>query len=497
MKYKNPILSGFYPDPSVCRVGDTYYLVCSTMHYFPGVPIFESKDLLNWKQIGNCLTRESQVALSDVPSSGGVFAPTIRYHDGRFYMVTTNSTSQKNFYIWTDDIHGTWSEPIYIDQDGIDTSLYFENGKTYFLSNGTADNGTGGIVQCEIDIVTGEKLTPSQCIWQGSGGRYLEGPHLYKINGRYLLLAAEGGTEYGHMVTCAIGDSPYGPFKGAPDNPLLTNRNLGGYALQAVGHGDLIQDENGAWWLIHLGFRQIGQWDPFHHIGRETFLTPVTFRADGFFDAGENGTCRLEFETDRIRDGVSQEFRTLDTFQTTDRELEWLWLRHPVREHYRWEENKLCLTGTAVTLDQPLSPTFLAIRQRGFHAEIRCNLSIDCGEAGITCYMDQSHHYEIALIKDETGFSVIERLNIGDIKSVQNRIPVSAGNAVLKIYANNYCYTFSAETEHGEQTLGSAQTRYLSSEVACGFTGVVIGLYAQNPQGENHAEFENFSCQYL
>ncbi|MBE6855403.1 MAG: glycoside hydrolase family 43 protein [Ruminococcus sp.] len=195
MKYKNPILSGFYPDPSVCRVGDTYYLVCSTMHYFPGVPIFESKDLLNWKQIGNCLTRESQVALSDVPSSGGVFAPTIRYHDGRFYMVTTNSTSQKNFYIWTDDIHGTWSEPIYIDQDGIDPSLYFENGKTYFMSNGTDDNGTGGIVQCEIDIVTGEKLTPSQCIWQGSGGRYLEGPHLYKINGRYLLLAAEGGTE--------------------------------------------------------------------------------------------------------------------------------------------------------------------------------------------------------------------------------------------------------------------------------------------------------------
>ncbi|MBO8464152.1 MAG: glycoside hydrolase family 43 protein, partial [Firmicutes bacterium] len=237
MFYTNPIIKGFYPDPSVCRVGDTYYLVCSSMQYFPAVPLFESKDLINWTQIGHCLTRESQIDLSTVPSSGGVFAPTIRYHEGRFYMCTTNSTSHRNFFVWTDNIYGEWSEPIYIEQDGIDPSLFFDNGKTYFLSTGLDDDGVDGIVQCEINIETGEKLTKSQVIWLGSGGRYVEGPHMYKINGYYYLLAAEGGTEYGHMVTYARSTSPYGPFTLYKDNPVLTNRNLGGYEIQGVGHG--------------------------------------------------------------------------------------------------------------------------------------------------------------------------------------------------------------------------------------------------------------------
>src|SRR5690625_3969660 len=232
MKYNNPVIKGFYPDPSVCKVDDTYYLVCSSFQYFPGVPLFESKDLVNWEQIGHCLTRESQVQLEKINSSGGVFAPTIRYHNGRFYMTTTNDTTGQNFYVWTDDIYGEWSDPIFVDQDGIDPSLYFEGDKVYFMSNGTDDFGVGGIVQCEIDIATGQKLTPSRSIWQGTGGRFLEAPHLYKIDGKYYLLAAEGGTEYGHMVTYARGDSPYGPFESYPHNPVLTNRNLGTYEIQ-------------------------------------------------------------------------------------------------------------------------------------------------------------------------------------------------------------------------------------------------------------------------
>lgn len=135
--------------------------------------------------------------LDKINSSGGVFAPTIRCSNGRFYMVTTNDTTHQNFYVYTDDIYGEWSEPIYVDQGGIDPSLFYEDGRTYFMSNGCRDNGVGGVVQCEIDIATGKKLSPSRCIWQGSGGRYLESPHLYKINGVYYLMAAEGGTEYG------------------------------------------------------------------------------------------------------------------------------------------------------------------------------------------------------------------------------------------------------------------------------------------------------------
>ena len=197
---KNPILRGFYPDPSVCEAEGKYYLVTSTFQYFPGVPVFESEDLVNWKQVGHVLTRPSQVQLETVNSSGGVFAPTIRYNDGTFYMVTNNNTYGKNFYVSTKDIRGEWSEPVFVDQGGIDPSLLFEDGRCYFVSNGTGPDGRGAIFLCEINVETGEKLSESTPIWAGSGGRYLESPHLYHIGDYYYIMAAEGGTEYGHTI---------------------------------------------------------------------------------------------------------------------------------------------------------------------------------------------------------------------------------------------------------------------------------------------------------
>lgn len=496
MKYHNPVIKGFYPDPSVCQVEDTYYLVCSSFQYFPGVPIFESKDLINWKQIGHCLTRKSQIQLGKVSSSGGVFAPTIRHHNGRFYMTTTNDTTRQNFYIWTDDIYGEWSEPIDVDQGGIDPDLYFEDGKVFFMSNGKDDNGIGGIVQCEIDIETGRKLSPSRSIWQGTGGRYLESPHMYKINGRYYLMAAEGGTEYGHMVTYARGDSISGPFEAYPNNPVLTNRNLGGYELQGVGHGDLIQDNGGNWWMLHLGFRQIGQWLTYHHLGREVFLTPVTFGEDGWFTAGHNGTVLTSFETERISKHVVQQEKKTFTFENTDWNLDWCFLRHPAAENYRLEIDKAQLQGTGVTLDMPESPTFIGIRQRDFNAEISCDVQLTNGEAGITLYMDEHHHYDLAVRKEETGYKVIERLNIGDIKSIESEVGLgNVNHTTLKIRASHERYSFFIHANGKDILLGTAQTRYLSSEVAGGFTGVLIGLYAY--EEDSMAEFSKFACDYF
>ncbi|WP_110929966.1 glycoside hydrolase family 43 protein [Paenibacillus bouchesdurhonensis] len=496
MKYNNPVIKGFYPDPSVCKVKDTYYLVCSSFQYFPGVPIFESRDLINWKQIGHCLTRESQVQLGEVTSSGGVFAPTIRHNNGRFYMTTTNDTTRQNFYVWTDDIYGEWSEPIYVDQGGIDPDLYFEDGKTYFMSNGKDDNGIGGIVQCEIDIETGTKLSPSRSIWQGTGGRYLESPHMYKINGRYYLMASEGGTEYGHMVVYARGDSISGPFEAYPDNPVLTNRNLGGYELQAVGHGDLVQDDDGHWWMLHLGFRQIGQWLTYHHLGREVFLTPVTFGEDGWFTAGYNGTTLTSFETDRISNHVAQQEKKIFTFENTDWNLDWCYLRHPAQENYKLDIDKLQLKGTEVSLDTPKSPTFIGIRQRDFNAEISCDVKLTSGEAGITLYMDEHHHYDLAVQKVANEYKVIERLNIGDIKSIEHEVDLGSDNhTTLVIRANHERYSFFIHANGEDLLLGTAQTRYLSSEVAGGFTGVLIGLYAHGE--DSAAEFSKFKCEYL
>ncbi|WP_171026096.1 MULTISPECIES: glycoside hydrolase family 43 protein, partial [unclassified Clostridium] len=219
MGFRNPIIPGYNPDPSVCRVGEDYYLVTSSFEDFPGVPVYHSRDMVNWEQIGYCLTRRSQLELKNCPPSRGIFAPVIRYHQGRFYMITTNVSHGGNFYVWTEDPAGEWSEPIFLAQGGIDPSLFFDDdGKVYLTSN----QPTGGdwtIAQSEIDIATGQLLTKPRTVWTGTGGRHPEGPHLYKINGKYYLMIAEGGTELGHMETIARSDSPYGPFESCPHNP--------------------------------------------------------------------------------------------------------------------------------------------------------------------------------------------------------------------------------------------------------------------------------------
>ena len=395
MKYQNPILRGMYPDPSVCRYQDKYYMVCSSFQYFPGVPLFESDDMVNWKQIGHCLTRPSQVELNGVRSSGGIFAPTIRCHNGRFYMVTTNDSFALNFYVYTDDIYGEWSEPIPVDQDGIDPTLFFEDGRSYFISNGNDENGKGCIQMCEIDIETGKKKTESKILWQGTGGRFLESPHLYRFGEYYYLVEAEGGTEYGHMANYARSKSIWGPYEAYPNNPVLTNRNLGGYPIQAAGHGDILEDANGNWWFVHLAFRQIHQWQTYHHLGRETWLVPVHWQDDGWFTMGDDQTCHMEYD---IPDSVTfapQNFSYRKTFETLSPKNDWIFMRTPDMKNYRFLDDHIELCGTKVTLNDVASPTFTGVRQTEFDIDLTCTLEPNGQECGITFYMDELHHYEI------------------------------------------------------------------------------------------------------
>lgn len=491
MKYKNPIVRGFYPDPSITYANGKYYMVNSSFQYFPGVPLFESSDLVNWKQIGHVLTRKNQVMLEKINSSGGVFAPTIRYHEGRFYMVTTNDTTHQNFYVYTDDIYGKWSDPIFVDQDGIDPSLLFDEGHTYFISNGSDKDGKGGVFECEIDIATGRKLTPSVCIWQGSGGRYLESLHMYKINEEYYLMAAEGGTEYGHMVTYARAGSVWGPFENYPKNPVLTNRNKAPEILQGIGHGDLIQDTNGNWHILCLGFRQIHLWQPYHTLGREVFLVPVQFDEDGWFTAGSDGTADWEYE---LSDDFIQEQKQLYTFENTDWDIDWAYLRHPVMENYELGDHGVVLHGSSVTLDDVDTPTFIGLRQKDFNMNLEVDLTLDTGEAGVTVYSCENEHYETALRKTEKGFEAILRLSVGDVHHEQAVLPIAEGKARLIIHADSLSYQFFAETNGIRTALGSGRSKYLSSEVSGGFTGVMLGLYAV---GKNTAGFSDLKLEYL
>lgn len=525
MKYHNPILSGFYPDPSICRVGDTYYLVCSSFQYFPGVPLFESKNLINWEQIGHVLTRPEQLPLKGADGHGGIYAPTIRYHEGIFYMITTNCNGCGNFLVWTKDIHGEWSDPVPLASDGIDPSLYFEGDHCYFMRNhSTAEQAS--ILQYEINPMTGEKLSEEYVLWHGNGGRYLEAPHLYKINHRYYLMAAEGGTEYGHMEVYAMGDNPNGPFVTAPNNPVLTNRNIGDYQLQGVGHGDLVEDTNGNWWMVHLAFRQMARWCTFHHIGRETCLVPVTFLPDGTFVAGdEKGISRLEIETDRISESVTQTRVKQMNFQNTSMGQEWCWLRNPDFSCYDasdWKKNELRIKGSDTTLDQrEVSNSFLGIRQTSLAGTISVEISLEnqyrdndgcsceaqddkCttklsqhmyGESGITCYMDQENHYDLG-ITQKAGRSVLYlRKRIGDMDYIAWEHCMEeqelTDKITLHIDAKPQQYLFSVQIGEQKFDAGTGETRLLSSEVAGGFTGVMIGLYVQKTTG--WTTFRNFN----
>lgn len=490
MKYTNPVVKGFYPDPSVCCANGKFYMVCSSFQYFPGVPLFESEDLVNWTQIGHVLTRKSQVMLEKISSSGGIFAPTIRYNNGRFYMVTTNATTNQNFYVYTDNIYGEWSEPIYVDQDGIDPSLYFEDNRAYFMSNGTDKNGRGGVFQCEIDIKTGKKLTKSTLLWNGTGGRFLESPHLYKINGMYYLMTAEGGTEYGHTITYARANSLWGKFESYPHNPVLTNRNKAPYIIQGIGHGDLIQNTNGDWYILSLGFRQMDLWQPFHQLGREVFLTPVSFGDDGWFTAGKDGTTDESYE---ITGDFVQTEKKHYTFTNTQWNIDWCYLRHPHQENYEFSDNKVVLYGTDVTLDEVDSPTFIGIRQKDFKLTLSCNVSVENGIGGVTFYMCENEHYDIYIRNDGEKSEAELKLNIGGIKHVHNTVQLPSNVAKIIVRSDNFVHNFYVlTTDNQEINLGFGNTKYLSSEVSEGFTGVIMALFAV----KGKAVFNNFDCIY-
>lgn len=453
------------------------------------------------------------MGLHEVPSSGGVFAPTLRYHNGRFYMVTNQNTLQKNFYVWTDDLTKEWSEPIYVDQEGIDPSLLFDGDKVYFTSNGNGSDGKPCILQCEIDIETGKKLTDSIPVWGGSGGRYLESPHLYHFGDYYYLMAAEGGTEYGHMITYARAKEPFGPFEPYAKNPVLTNRNLGGNQsrIQGIGHGDLIEDENGNFYLVCLGFRQIGIWQAYHHLGREVFLTQVHWNDDGWFTAGEDGTVR-EYEEIAIADCVQKE----DAYNVSleqllsekSQQMRLCYLRDPKMENYCFEKNTsaLYLRGTSVTLEDVASPTFLGVRQSEFDTELTAKVNLEgvpegidgksagYAEAGITIYMDECEHYDLYIAYQKNTYCVNFRVRTGDAQCVVKSVVVSDPDKIkLKLTSDVEQYYAGFENENGEDILlDKARTKYLSSEVAGGFTGVLAAMYAVDPAGR-WARFTQFN----
>ena len=495
LTYENPIIPGFYPDPSVCRVGKDYYLVNSSFEFFPGVPLWHSRDLLHWEQLGYVLTRESQLPFAHVRTSGGIFAPTIRYHDGRFYMITTNVTDGGNFFVWTDDIRGEWSDPIYIDHLGIDPSLFWDDdGTAYYTGTHADENGRAGIGMFPVDLETGARLGETKIIWYGTGGKCPEGPHLYKINGWYYLMIAEGGTEYGHMETMARSRSIWGPYESCPHNPIVSHRDLSRAEFQALGHADLVDTPDGKWRLVFHGIRP--SIFMLHHIGRETMIAPVTWDENGWPVVNDGNpmtpTMQMEGEGD-----VRTEKSWRDDFTAPEPAPRWSWVYSPDRTRYAFGDG-LTLHGAADTLDQIGAPTFLGVRQQQFTLRYQTKMQLsgtESGCAGLTIFHTSQHHYDFYAQKQNGGCTVQLRRRVVDLEAKSK--PVFFENTdtlLLRIDADRLTYTFYAGTDEAHLVkIGTGSTQLLSTEcMNCTFTGCFAGMFAV---GDCTAHFAYFSAE--
>lgn len=510
----NPILPGFYPDPSMCAVGEDYYIVNSSFAYFPGLPIMHSKDLAHWEQIGNVLDRESQLPLKDAEISRGLFAPTIRYYDGVFYVICTNVSFGGNFIVTATDPKGPWSEPHYIEgADGIDPSLFFdEDGKCYYIGThpnpeGPKYNGDWYIYIQELDIKEFKLVGEHKNVWNGAlkNVEWPEGPHLYKIGEYYYIIHAEGGTGPSHAVSVARSKEVFGPYEGNFNNPILTHRHLGvKYPIRYVGHADLIQTALGDWYMVMLGVRQI---DGYTTMGRETFLARVIFE-DGW-PVVNPGVGRL---TDKMEIKLPQmEYKEKYTARpevdklydfTNMEELgpEFLFLRNPKSDMYKLD-NALCLKCSKEKITGFGNASYVGIRQTGHLFETAATISTDGllegHSAGLVLFQSQSYnlrieyggcHADAIMTKDGVEEKIGSVMIPADLVTLV--ISVVGLKAVLGVMVGKDLFILAKDVD----------ISMLSTEVAGGFVGCTIGVFAHSSEdavGEVYSKIRSFSYKRI
>lgn len=498
----NPVIPGYHPDPSVCRVGDDFYLVNSSFQYFPGVPIYHSKDLVNWELIGNVLDRESQLPLKGATSWLGIYAPTIRYHEGTYYMITTNVGNGGNFMVTATNPAGPWSEPIWLKQGGIDPSLWFENGKTYMMSN--PDNT---IMLCEIDPKTGRQLTESKPLWKGTGGRYPEAPHIYKKDGWYYLLIAEGGTEMAHSLTIARSRNIYGPYEANPANPILTNCRVEGQGMQiqGTGHGDFVQAKDGSWWIVFLAYRNYG--GAYHHIGRETCLAPVEWKVGEWpvINGGKPIDTVMQVKT-LAPQVLKDQWSTLNPQQislnpqssTLHLQPEWVYIQNPIKENYRLEGGRLWLKGGS-TLTANDRPTFVGRRQESPVFAMEAMISKNTGYGGLTVYQINDGHADLYVTPSGLLSLTFYIKSVKyDVITVEPEFSEETP-LVLRVESDGdkYYFAYSYKDSNIYRPMGSIECSLLSTEVVGGFTGAVVGMFAEDDGSVAFDSFEYIENERL
>ncbi|KAJ5726638.1 uncharacterized protein N7483_007995 [Penicillium malachiteum] len=439
--FNNPIIPGFNPDPSICRVDDDYFLVTSTFEYFPGIPVYHSKDLLQWELIGHVITRHSQINMRTTEPSGGLWAPTIRYHKARFY-VSVGCTHRfrpkewdivipRGFYVSTSDIwdSSSWSDPTFFDVPGIDQDLFFDdNGKVYFsavnmiIDPKVKKHGLGlATFTVEIDLATGRCLGPAE--WNrlsDFGIGIAEGPHIFKKDGYYYLTTAEGGTDEGHQQWIFRStEGPFGPWEVGPEgsvNPIIFNNDHP--QIRNTGHLDFIETPNGKWFAVFLGVRPQGEKSELpSQLGRETFMSPVEW-IDGWPIVNERQPISLHIKGENMQ-VIPRPQIWRDDFEKPTLQLGWYHLRTPLKHDYSLSERQgsLSLYGNAYRIDSSECPSMLLRKQTCFSGDWKVKLQFqptNAGhEAGAAIWWSQFAHASIGLRKpfdeDNSGLEMVAR----------------------------------------------------------------------------------------
>ncbi|GMM34004.1 hypothetical protein DASC09_013290 [Saccharomycopsis crataegensis] len=516
MIINNPIISGFSPDPTICQVDGVYYLANSSFQFFPGIPIYASTDLANWTHIGNGLNRHSQVDLSKVTTiiqtysdvhddakpfiyNWGIAAPTIRYHQGRFYIICTcvnprpNDKEYINFVISTDNIYqeSSWSDPVFFEFQGIDPDLFFEDGKAYVTGSYTYHPRIEGqarttIKQFELDIDTGEKLSQEREIWKGwSGCRVVpEGPHIYKKNGWYYCLVSDGGTFTHHMLTIARSKTIDGPYEESPNNPIFTADPSGEFTapvlnesgepdyIQYTGHGDFFQvQDDGSWWCVFLAVRfENGK----HPMGRESFIVRIDW--SGEWPKFDNKVS-LKLEGPKF-DNTPGKLEVMKQ----DNKLEYLFIKNPCLSNYRIGKGRIEIQPSKADLvDEAVGISFIGVRQRQLSeiAKVTMQISNDGRvKSGICLFKDLYRVFEVGYRSDTRKVYFQSRGLPNNIRYGEADYGDAGGGGrlSLRIVADRDTYRFEYFDHHHRWVeLGRIDA---GDVTAWDFTGTLFGLYA-------------------
>jgi len=508
--YRNPVLAGWHPDPSIVSAKGKFYLVNSSFTFYPGIPVFESADLVHWTQIGSVIDRPSQLDFDGLRVSRGVFAPTIEFHDGTFYVVNTAVDNGGNFFVTATDPAGPWSDPVWLPTiDGIDPSLFFDDdGKVYLLNNGPPEgeplyDGHRAIWMQAFDLAERKPTGPRKVLVNGgidlsTKPIWIEGPHIYRHDGWYYLVCAEGGTGPQHSQVVLRSREVWGPYVSFEGNPILTQRDLDpqrALPITNAGHADLVQGPDGSWWTIFLASRNYNV--SHYNTGRETFLLPVQWK-DGWPRILEPG-LEIPYVAkapsflvgDAKQAPMTGNFTWRDEFDGRRLDRAWMFVRVPKTDWARLDTRPGTLTVVPLAegLDTLKNPAFLARRQQHIVFEASTSVSVPTSPgtaAGLAAFQNEGHWFFLGVRRiGEHSELFLEKSSGGTVKTIARATLATGPMLKLRISGDQAAYSFAYDADGaGWKPLRENEDgSILSTEFAGGFVGAVLGPHARLESG--------------